>query len=73
MPPDSGGVMSLRPFDKEKKAMFKPNYGQQRADRQRAQNARREQKLKEQQEATTRRRAAKAEAEAPPASEPHAE
>jgi len=31
--------------------MFKPNYGQQRADRQSAQNARREQKLKGRQEA----------------------
>jgi hypothetical protein len=47
--------------------MFKPNYGQQRAERQRAQKARREEKLREQQEATARRRAAMDEAEPSPA------
>jgi hypothetical protein len=47
--------------------MFKPNYGQQRAERQRAQNARREEKPRGQQATTARRRAATAEAEPSPA------
>jgi hypothetical protein len=72
MSPDGGGSILLRPVGREK-MMFKPNYGQQRAERKRAQNARREEKLREQQEATARRRAAKAEAEPSPSPAPKAD
>ena len=45
---------------------FKPNYGHQRAERARAQGARREEKLRQRQERSEERKAAAAAAEAVP-------
>jgi len=45
---------------------FKPNYGQQRAERARAQGARREEKLRQRQERSDERKAAAAAAEGAP-------
>jgi hypothetical protein len=42
-------------------SVFKPNYNQQRAERRRSQQAKQEAKLREQQEAVSARRAARAE------------
>jgi hypothetical protein len=47
--------------------VFKPNYNQHRAERNRIKQAKKETKLREQEEARARRKAAAEEAPAPPA------
>lgn len=50
--------------------VFKPNYNAQRAERTRAKQAKKEEKLREREQAATRRKAAQDDAEAAPSDVP---